>query len=741
MDVITYGLLLNTRYSGCRQQIQLYKGEANARKLSIELCHGTEPVILDPLMCIAIIRGVKADKTVLFNTATVTEKGKVEYTLGSQDTAAVGETWYEVQIISKDESDTKGRLLYSAQFKAVVSDTVADDGKVTSSDEFGLLTDTIASNKEWVNQKQTELNNWMSEKSVLIDERTLILKNVTTYTDADNTTPELVHIDYYNVDLLIFTSEWQEKDCDAIVIKNNSTGNIGEIRSVNEDGEDYALGYVLAGKKGIFYLNNINRYYIKVGGMGPRDADISKFEFYKYVSYGEEVKDLRYTAVRKSTPIKVPKISENTQIGNEINLGEILKKGVYPEADFQRACCEAVNYGHNILEWNNFITDLIEAGVYRNSDFQSGCVNAINYAHNLLNWQNFITDLIKAGIYKNSDFQSGCVNAINYAHNSLNWNVFLDNLESAGIFERSTLLQKIDECVPVNRTIAEVGLGQDISTYQFGQMVTNALTAGGAWMSTLTSWLYGLCGTKTQQDKNKADIEKRVAKFKLKTNNEPTTNANEYPGVKLGDICINESYRAWICEYLHEESNTVVWSEILTPTSPYLTGNFYTKNLVDNMLKEKADKNEWELFNTYEANGETGGFEYTSASGIKAKEIMIIGRGLTFSGGANMNLGFRTSANPYSSGHKQLVFTNSLTADNTYQIRGLIKRIGTDEILVSLELWREQSVSLVNVAKRQFIFNDTELFAGKNIVYVSNTVSSGNKINTGTIEIYTRGRY
>ena len=173
------------------------------------------------------------------------------------------------------------------------------------------------------------------------------------------------------------------------------------------------------------------------------------------------------------------------------------------------------------------------------------------------------------------------------------------------------------------------------------------------------------------------------------------------------------------------------------PGNDYILTDEDKESIVQSLIFDK----EWQLFNTYEANGETGGFEYTSASGIKAKEIMIIGRGLTFSGGANMNLGFRISANPYSSGHKQLVFANGLTADNTYQIRGVIKRIGTDEILVSLELWREQSVSLVNVAKRQFIFNDTELFAGKNIVYVSNTVSSGNKINTGTIEIYTRGRY
>lgn len=237
------------------------------------------------------------------------------------------------------------------------------------------------------------------------------------------------------------------------------------------------------------------------------------------------------------------------------------------------------------------------------------------------------------------------------------------------------------------------------------------------------------------------DLSDNIKKYQLQSNNEPTTHANEYPGVELGDICVNETYRAWICEYLHKGSNTVVWSEILTPTSPYLTGNYYTKKLVDDKLKEKADKNEWELFNTYKADGETGGFELTTASAIKAKEIMIVGWGLTFSAGVNMNLGFRTSKNPYTSGHKQLVFANGFGTSITYQIRGLIKRIGIDKILVSLEVWKSDSVATTNVAKRQVIFRDTELFTDKNIVYVCNTVSGGNKIITGTIETYVRGEF
>lgn len=235
------------------------------------------------------------------------------------------------------------------------------------------------------------------------------------------------------------------------------------------------------------------------------------------------------------------------------------------------------------------------------------------------------------------------------------------------------------------------------------------------------------------------DLSDKPTKFKLKGNNEPTTNASEYLGAKLGDICVNEAYRAWICQYLHEGSNTVVWSEIITPTSSYLPDNYYTKNLIDNKLEYKADKNEWELFNTYTANGETGGFEYTPASGIKAKELKVVGYGLTFSAASNINLGFRTSANPYSSGHKQLVFGNGVVKDATYQLEGLIKRIGEDKILVSMELWAERSVATTNVLKRQHIFTVQEIIEGKNIVYLCSTVSSGNKINSGTIETYVRG--
>ena len=296
MDVITYDLLLNTRYSGCRQQIQLYKGEVNARKFRIELCHGTNPIVLDPLTCTAIMRGIKADKTLLYNTATITQEGKVEYTLGNQDTAAVGETWYEVQIVSKDDTDTKGRLLYSAQFKAVVNDTAVDDGKITSTSEFGLLTQTIEENKEWREvtwsnltdwriSTEHNLETWKEDTFATVDDRTLVLKEIKEYKDEDNTTPDPIYNPYYGGSYLEFRSETVEKDCRVIRIENNSTNNVGDIISVDSEGELVNSYSVTAGQTKNIILKGVERYYILIQGMGPYDAHIEQFKFYKYVYY------------------------------------------------------------------------------------------------------------------------------------------------------------------------------------------------------------------------------------------------------------------------------------------------------------------------------------------------------------------------------------------------------------------------------------------------------------------------
>lgn len=136
-----YDLLLDVDLSGCRKQLQIKKGEVDSRTIRIELCRGTFPVVLDPKRHWAMIKGIKADKTVLINPGTITNEGKIEYALGSQDAAAVGNSWYEVMVIDTDGENP--RVLYSAQWKIEVGEELVEDGKITSTNEYGALTAAI----------------------------------------------------------------------------------------------------------------------------------------------------------------------------------------------------------------------------------------------------------------------------------------------------------------------------------------------------------------------------------------------------------------------------------------------------------------------------------------------------------------------------------------------------------------------------------------------------------------------
>ncbi len=136
-----YDLLLDVDLSGCRKQLQIKKGEVDSRTIRIELCRGTFPVVLDPKRHWAMIKGIKADKTVLVNPGKITNEGKIEYALGSQDAAAVGNSWYEVMVINTDGENP--RVLYSAQWKIEVGEELVEDGKITSTNEYGALTAAI----------------------------------------------------------------------------------------------------------------------------------------------------------------------------------------------------------------------------------------------------------------------------------------------------------------------------------------------------------------------------------------------------------------------------------------------------------------------------------------------------------------------------------------------------------------------------------------------------------------------
>lgn len=275
MEKIIYDLRLNVKYSGCKQQIELQKGETNARIFRMELCDGTDPIKLDTVSQTAVIRAVKADGKMIYDTASI-KNGKAEYTLTTQDSAAVGTTWYELQIIDNGKLDDEKKVLYTAQFKAVVKETAVDDGKITSSDNFNRLDQIIRDNEEWLEQSKKD-----------IDKRTLVYDSELVLTAASNTTPDKVHNDYYGADLLTFTSPWFTRDCDFIEIKNESKNNICSVVVLDSTGKERQIAAVTSGtqKVDLNVTNNIT-YKIVIGGMGPFDADITKFKLckYKYIS-------------------------------------------------------------------------------------------------------------------------------------------------------------------------------------------------------------------------------------------------------------------------------------------------------------------------------------------------------------------------------------------------------------------------------------------------------------------------
>ena len=291
MDVVIYDILLDTQYAGCRRQIELKKGEANSKTFRIELCKGTEPIAIDPKETIAIIKGYKEDGTVIFNSAKITDESKIEYEVGSQDTAAVGTTWYEVQLVAKDGYSYK--ILYSAQFKAVVKDTVVEDGKITSSDEFGLLVETITENKEWKENKDKELDEWMKAREKDIDEKeqehkTLISQYEKEHVDLiyDNTlvyssTKTLTSSDGRGEPGKAFVSNEMEVDCDAIEVTNNGTTMCKVMRDVYN-----VLGTVGPNQTKRIILKDIPKYHIEINSVipGETSVDPTEIKIKKYIS-------------------------------------------------------------------------------------------------------------------------------------------------------------------------------------------------------------------------------------------------------------------------------------------------------------------------------------------------------------------------------------------------------------------------------------------------------------------------
>lgn len=147
-ELIVYKLSLDVSHPGCEKQVNLVSGETNSRILHITLKDGAVAVILNPITDVAVIRGIKADKKIVYNAAKITDLGIVEYAFTEQDAAVAGDGYYEVQIIRVEEE--RKRVIYSAWFKVHVGEKLYQDEKITSLSEYTALTEAVANAKKAV---------------------------------------------------------------------------------------------------------------------------------------------------------------------------------------------------------------------------------------------------------------------------------------------------------------------------------------------------------------------------------------------------------------------------------------------------------------------------------------------------------------------------------------------------------------------------------------------------------------
>ena len=260
MGEIIYDVVLNVKYAGCRQQLHVTTGEVNARKLRIKLTNGAVPIKLNQYTDTAIMRGVKSDKKLIYNTAKITEEGNVEYTLGSQDTVS-GKTWYEVQVLRKD-GDVEPKIIYSAQFKVEVNNKLYDDGSVTSTNQFGVLEDTIETARSWMNEKDAD-----------IDSRTLTCIEKFGYTEDDNTTPNTRKDPSNENSGIIFTAPKIPVDFDYIKAEQIDTDQYALRIQVFKDDEKINT-VTVAGQQNVQIVDVRGATYIQIEVIGmPPDVD------------------------------------------------------------------------------------------------------------------------------------------------------------------------------------------------------------------------------------------------------------------------------------------------------------------------------------------------------------------------------------------------------------------------------------------------------------------------------------
>lgn len=108
-----------------------------ARRICISLAENGMPYTI-ARGCYAIFEGKKPDESILFNDCVISGN-TIIYDITEQTTAVAGRISCAIRLYGAD-----GRLITSPPFDIVVRDTLIEDEKVESSDEFSALTALVS---------------------------------------------------------------------------------------------------------------------------------------------------------------------------------------------------------------------------------------------------------------------------------------------------------------------------------------------------------------------------------------------------------------------------------------------------------------------------------------------------------------------------------------------------------------------------------------------------------------------
>ena len=505
-ELITYKLSLDTTYPGCEKQVNLIQGEVEARAIDVTLTNGCGRIVLNSMTDIAVVRGIRTDDKITFNSAVVNNSGNVEYIFTQQDCATSGTGYYEIQILRvEDSNDTESvKVLYSAQFKVKVDTTLYNDEQITAVNEYTALTDALAKVLVYQNQLNQAIEdaqhalddaiedaqNNVNDVLYIADGKTIQwtkqsdIKAISSIIDSNKV--EVVKSVGSNIMLANLCNAQEKQNIvlepqDSIKIQGHSFVSISSSEPIivgrwNESGTQES--YKEFSGNSTFDIPSGG--YIEIGNMiSEGNVELSYIlldtEDVETLSDDYIVPDGYSMVITLSTVAPGQTVDvENIELVTYSLINQYYKK-IY--ADMKDVVIEAIQPTlDGMVPATRKVANLpLNADItpeelyyqlftkFNNTTF-AGAILATGY--------NVIQSYVSNG---NTDVRANT--AARHTHDNKE---FLDGLSD----------ETLNGMVPTTRKIGNVDLQDDITLNEIGSMVSQAFATGGSWYSTLIPWLY-----------------------------------------------------------------------------------------------------------------------------------------------------------------------------------------------------------------------------------------------------------